>query len=91
MNPMPDNGMMHVSSPHPVNETLSRLEAIVAARGLSVLARIDHSGDAAKAGLTMSSDPITYFRQRKSWHSADGGCADAGNRSSAQDSRVGRR
>ena len=46
---MPDNGMMHLSSPHTVMETLARLETIVQAKGLTILALIDHSGDAAKA------------------------------------------
>jgi uncharacterized protein (DUF302 family) len=65
MTPMPENGMIHVSSPHPVEETFSRLEAIVVARGLSVLARIDHSGDAAKAGLKMRPTQLLIFGNPK--------------------------
>ena len=43
MTTLPENGMAHVSSPYTVPETFKRLEAIVLARGLSILARIDHS------------------------------------------------
>ncbi len=53
MTQLPDNGMIHLSSPRTVMETLARLETIVQAKGLTILARIDHSGDAAKTGLEM--------------------------------------
>jgi uncharacterized protein (DUF302 family) len=36
-----------------VADTLSRLEALARARGLTVFARIDFSGDAARSGLTL--------------------------------------
>jgi uncharacterized protein (DUF302 family) len=45
--------MINLSSPRTVKETLARLETIVQAKGLTILARIDHSGDAAKADLEM--------------------------------------
>jgi uncharacterized protein (DUF302 family) len=47
-------------------ETLARLETIVQAKGLTILARIDHSGDAAKAGLTMRSTKLLIFGNAKS-------------------------
>src|SRR5580698_5767429 len=53
MSKLPDNGMIHLRSPHSVPETLARLETSVKAKGIPILARIDNSGDAAKAGLTM--------------------------------------
>ena len=56
-----DNGLVHLSSPHTVLETLARLETIVQAKGLTILARIDHSGDAAKAGLTMQPTKLLIF------------------------------
>ena len=61
-----DNGMIHLSSPHSVSETLARLETIVRARGLPILALIDHSGDAAKAGLTMRPTHLLIFGNAKS-------------------------
>ena len=62
----PDNGLIHLSSPHTVVETLERLETIVQAKGLTILARIDHSGDAAKAGLQMQPTKLLIFGNAKS-------------------------
>jgi len=62
---LPDNGMIHLSSPHTVLETLARLETIVQAKGLTILARIDHSGDAAKAGFTMKPTKLLIFGNAK--------------------------
>lgn len=62
---LPDNGIIHLSSPYSVPETLARLEATVKAKGLSILARIDHSGDAAKAGLTMKPTQLLIFGNAK--------------------------
>jgi uncharacterized protein (DUF302 family) len=61
-----DNGMIHLSSPRTVTETLARLETIVQAKGLTILARIDHSGDAAKAGLEMHPTKLLIFGNAKS-------------------------
>jgi len=63
---LPDNGMIHLSSPHTVMETLARLETIVQAKGLTILARIDHSGDAAKAGLQMRPTKLLIFGNARS-------------------------
>jgi uncharacterized protein (DUF302 family) len=63
---LPDNGIIHLSSPHSVSETLARLEAIVQAKGLTIQARIDHSGDAAKAGLKMRPAQLLIFGNPKS-------------------------
>jgi uncharacterized protein (DUF302 family) len=63
---LPDNGMIHLKSHHSVPDTLARLETIVQAKGLTILARIDHSGDAAKAGLTMQPTKLLIFGNAKS-------------------------
>jgi uncharacterized protein (DUF302 family) len=60
-----DNGMVHLESLRSVSETLARLETVVRAKGLSILARIDHSGDAAKAGLTMRPTQLLIFGNAK--------------------------
>jgi uncharacterized protein (DUF302 family) len=62
---LPDNGLIHLSSPYTVSETLERLETIVQAKGLAILARIDHSGDAAKAGLQMQPTKLLIFGNAK--------------------------
>jgi uncharacterized protein (DUF302 family) len=58
--------MIHLSSPRPVLETLARLETIVQEKGLRILARIDHSGDAARAGLSMPPTQLLIFGNAKS-------------------------
>jgi uncharacterized protein (DUF302 family) len=46
-----DNGVVNVASRHSVSETLDRLESLVQLKQLTVFARINFSGDAAKADL----------------------------------------
>jgi uncharacterized protein (DUF302 family) len=62
----PENGMVHLNSPHSVTETLARLEMIIQSKGIAVLARIDHSGDAAKTGLEMHPTKLLIFGNAKS-------------------------
>jgi uncharacterized protein (DUF302 family) len=45
--------MVHLSSPYPVAETLKRLDSVLRSRGLTVFARVDHSGEAEKVGMKM--------------------------------------
>lgn len=66
MSQLPDNGLIHLSSPHTVLETLARLETIVQAKGLTILALIDHSGDAAKVDLKMPPTKLLIFGNAKS-------------------------
>ncbi len=56
-----DNGMIHLSSPHSVAETVTALEEAVSRRGIPIAARIDHSGDAARAGLQMPPTVLLIF------------------------------
>ena len=46
-------GLHIMPTRHSVADALSRLESLANARGLTVFARIDFSGDAARAGLSM--------------------------------------
>jgi uncharacterized protein (DUF302 family) len=50
-----------VVSPYTVQETLKRLEDLIAARRLKLFARIDHSGEAEKAGLKMNPAQLLIF------------------------------
>jgi uncharacterized protein (DUF302 family) len=65
MSTSPDNGMVHLSSPYPVPETLRRLDSVLQSRGLTVLARIDHSGEAEKVGMKMHSTQLILFGSPK--------------------------
>lgn len=49
----PDRALVEVRSRFTVAETLSRLENVVAARGLTLFARVDHARNAAGAGLVL--------------------------------------
>jgi len=60
-----DSGMAHVRSPLSVPDTVQRLENIMKERGLTVFARIDFSGDAGKAGLTMRPTQMLIFGNPK--------------------------
>ena len=60
-----DNGMVHLSSPYSVSETLRRLESLLQTRGLAVFGRIDHSGEAEKVGLKMRPTELIIFGSPK--------------------------
>jgi uncharacterized protein (DUF302 family) len=59
------HGLVHLRSPCTVSEMIARLEGIVSAKGLAVLARIDHSGDAARVGLEMNPTELLIFGSSK--------------------------
>ena len=60
-----DAGIVQIPSQHGVADTLDRLERLVKERGLIVFARIDFSGDAARAGLTMRPEQMLIFGNPK--------------------------
>jgi uncharacterized protein (DUF302 family) len=60
-----DNGMVHLSSPYSVLESLKRLDFILQSRGLTVFARIDHSGEAEKVGMKMRPTQLIIFGSPK--------------------------
>jgi len=62
---MKDNGLVRIPSRYSVEETLQRLESALAARGLQVFARIDHSGEAEKIGLKMPATKLLIFGSPK--------------------------
>ena len=60
-----NNGLLHVASPHSVPETLNRLESVLQSHGLTVFARVNHSGEAQKVGLTMHPTQLLIFGSPK--------------------------
>ncbi|MFY9910982.1 MAG: DUF302 domain-containing protein [Candidatus Sulfotelmatobacter sp.] len=58
---MPENGLIQVASRYSVDETLKRLESILAQRGVQVFALIDHSGEAEKVGMKMPPTKLLIF------------------------------
>jgi uncharacterized protein (DUF302 family) len=63
---VPSNGMLHLESPYSLPETIQRLEALLAARKIPVVARIDHAQAAAEAGLQMRPTVLFIFGNAKS-------------------------
>ena len=60
-----ENGLVQVASQYSVEETLRRLEAAFAAKGLQVFAVMDHSGEAEKVGLKMRPTKVVIFGSPK--------------------------
>jgi len=60
-----DRGILDLPSPHSVPETLARLESLLKEKGVTVFARIDHSGEAAKVGLSMRPTQLLIFGSPK--------------------------
>jgi len=54
-------GIIRKASPRSVRETLDRLEEILKTKGVQVFTRIDHSGEAAKVGLSMPPTQVLVF------------------------------
>jgi uncharacterized protein (DUF302 family) len=60
-----DRGLLQVASHYSVDETIKRLQAVFAAKGLQVFALIDHSGEAEKVGLKMRPTKVLIFGSPK--------------------------
>jgi uncharacterized protein (DUF302 family) len=65
MSPAPDNGIVTKLSNHSVDETVEKLKAILQAKGVTLFALVDHSGEAAKAGLKMPATKLLIFGNPK--------------------------
>ncbi len=55
------DGIVTKPSLHTVGETVGRLTRLIAARGLTLFAVIDHSGEAEKVGLEMPDTKLVVF------------------------------
>ena len=64
---MPDNGkgLIDIPSSHSVDETVTKLEGILQAKGITLFALVDHSGEAAKAGMKMRPTKLLIFGNPK--------------------------
>ncbi len=59
------NGLIHLATKHSVDEAMQRLEALLTERGITIFARVDHSGEAAKVGLDMRPTKLLIFGSPK--------------------------
>jgi uncharacterized protein (DUF302 family) len=58
-------GIVDVPSNHSVDHTVERLKAILEAKGVTLFALVDHSGEAEKAGLKMPPTKLLIFGSPK--------------------------
>jgi uncharacterized protein (DUF302 family) len=60
---VPDNGkgLIDIPSSHSVDETVTKLEGILQAKGITLFVLVDHSGEAAKAGMKMHPTKLLIF------------------------------
>jgi uncharacterized protein (DUF302 family)/uncharacterized membrane protein YidH (DUF202 family) len=65
MTPIADNGIIHKASNHSVDETVDTLKGILQAKGVTLFALVDHSGEAEKAGLKMRPTKLLIFGNPK--------------------------
>jgi len=65
MTPSAANGIVSIPSNHSVDETLATLRNILHAKGITLFAVVDHSGEAEKAGLAMPPTKLVLFGSPK--------------------------
>lgn len=55
------NGIIEIVSQHTVNETVEKLRQLLEKKGITLFVMIDHSGEAAKVGLSMPPTRLLIF------------------------------
>ncbi|HEX3893007.1 MAG TPA: DUF302 domain-containing protein [Terracidiphilus sp.] len=58
-------GVVTLPSTHSVDETVEKLKGILTAKGVTLFALVDHSGEAEKAGMKMPSTKLLIFGSPK--------------------------
>ena len=58
-------GIQSIPGKHSVEETVERLKSILQAKGVTVFAIVDHSGEAQKVGMTMPPTRLVIFGNPK--------------------------
>lgn len=56
-----DTGIQSLPSAHSVDNTVARLQDLLKAKGITLFALVDHSGEAAKAGMQMPNTKLLIF------------------------------
>jgi uncharacterized protein (DUF302 family) len=63
--PRTASGLSDLPSNHSVDETVAKLKTILQEKGITLFALVDHSGEAAKAGLKMPPSKLLIFGKPK--------------------------
>jgi len=61
MEPTADNGIVNLPGHHSVDETVERLKGILHAKGITLFAIVDRSGEAEKIGMKMPPTKLLIF------------------------------
>jgi uncharacterized protein (DUF302 family) len=59
------DGLVSRPSHHSVDETLAKLEGLLRAKGVTIFALVDHSGEAEKVGIKMPPTKLLIFGNPK--------------------------
>jgi len=62
---MSDNGIVEIAGRHAVDETVDKIKGILEAKGVTLFAFVDHSGEAIKAGFEMRPTKLLIFGSPK--------------------------
>jgi uncharacterized protein (DUF302 family) len=65
MKPHGEDGLIDIPSNHSVDETVEKLKGILQAKNITLFALVDHSGEAAKAGMKMRPTKLFIFGNPK--------------------------
>jgi uncharacterized protein (DUF302 family) len=65
MTPNRDRGIIDTPSSHSVDETVEKLKGILQAKGVTIFAVVDHSGEAEKVGMKMRPTKLLIFGSPK--------------------------
>jgi uncharacterized protein (DUF302 family)/uncharacterized membrane protein YidH (DUF202 family) len=60
-----ENGIVRIPSNHSVDETVAKLQGVLQAKGVKLFVVVDHSGEAASAGLKMPNTKLLIFGNPK--------------------------
>ncbi|HEY1805680.1 MAG TPA: DUF302 domain-containing protein [Terracidiphilus sp.] len=60
-----DHGIIDIPSHHSVHQTVEKIQGILQAKGVTLFALVDHSGEAEKAGMTMRPTKLLIFGNPK--------------------------
>ena len=65
MTPDSGSGIITLPSQHSVDQTVERLQTLLRAKGVTLFALVDHSGEAAKVGMTLPPTKLVMFGNPK--------------------------
>jgi hypothetical protein len=86
-----NKGIIDRQSGHSVEETVEKLKGIPQAKGITLFALVDHSGEAEKVGNEDASHQVVDLREPKSGYASYVGGSQHCHRSPFEDSGLGRR